>query len=296
MEKIEIQKDIRLGRLSSWRVGGHAEFFCEPKNTDEVIAAEAWAKTQEQPITILGGGSNCLISDQGVKGLVISTRKLTGVESKFDGKKLELICLGGTPKLLAAKKFQNEGMTPALFLAGIPGDVAGGVVMNAGVGELIVPREFCEIVDWFEVVRDGKIIKFQNSDIKWGYRFSKGWEPGIIVRVALSWSGAKVDNLSEAVKKANEIRFSKQPLDLPSCGSVFVNPEGQKAAQLIEQSGLKGCRIGDAQVSTKHANFIVNLGKATAKEIDDLIKHVQNKVEAQTGIRLHNEVRYLGQW
>ncbi|MCB0393048.1 MAG: UDP-N-acetylmuramate dehydrogenase, partial [Bdellovibrionales bacterium] len=241
-------------------------------------------------------GSNTLISDEGIPGLTISTRKLNDLTTHLEGSKLKIEALAGTPKLLVMKQFLNHGLNPALFLAGIPGDIAGGVVMNAGVAEDIVPREFVEIVEWFEVVRDGKILKFQNSDIKWSYRKSEGWQPGIIVKVGLQWEGKKIEDLESIVKKANEVRFSKQPLDMPSCGSVFVNPKGHKSAKLIEETGLKGLKIGGAQVSTKHANFIVNLGDAKASDIHQLILKVQSQVKSKHGIDLHNEVCYLGKW
>ncbi len=293
---IEVKKNQRLARLSSWRVGGNAEYFVEPTTIEEVKAAQRFAKEKELSITILGGGTNTLINDSGISGLVVSTRKLVGLSSTSNEKFVKIECLAGTPKLLIMKEFLKFNLSPSLFLAGIPGDIGGGVVMNAGVSEDITPREFVDITEWIEVVRDTEILHFKASDLKWEYRRSIGWEPGVVVRVGLSWKNDPQKNMKDLVLKANEIRFSKQPLDQPSCGSVFVNPPGLKSGQLIEASGLKGHAVGGAQVSEKHANFIVNTGKATAKDIAKLIEHVQRVVFEKQGVKLQNEIRFLGNW
>lgn len=135
---------------------------------------------------------------------------------------------------------------------------------------------------------------YQHDEVTWNYRHSSGWQPGIVTRVHLKWKMEPDPSLLETVKKANHVRLSKQPLDKPSCGSVFKNPEGKKAAQLIDSCQLKGFQIGDAQVSLKHANFIVNLGEAKARDILSVICHVQKTVKEKTGVELKTEVVQMG--
>ena len=296
MAELNIKENVRLARLSSWRVGGPAERFVEPKTQDEVVEAQVLAKENGWPVTVIGGGSNTLISDQGIKGLVISTRKLIGVQEAKQDDHFFVTAQAGTPKLLVMKSFLNQNLAPALFLSGIPGDVAGGVVMNAGVSENVEPREFCEIVSSIKIVKDGVTQVMDTSEIGWSYRSSVGWQPGIILEVTMKWPFEPISEMKAIVRAAQEVRAQKQPLEMPSCGSVFVNPESKKAAQLIDSCGLKGFRIGGAEVSKKHANFIVNSGEATAQDIHDVMEHVQREVFKQTGVKLHNEVRYLGTW
>jgi UDP-N-acetylmuramate dehydrogenase len=211
-----------------------------------------------------------------------------------------MVGLAGCPKAEPLKHFLREKLAPAVFLCGLPGDLGGGVVMNAGVGDAITPREFVESVEFVEVMRlaGGRpvIIRLRAEDLQWSYRHCSGWEPGIIVRVGLRWPlGADAD-VPQRVREATRRRLERQPLQEPSCGSVFKNPVGAKAGALIEQAGLNGLRLGGAQVSEKHANFIVNRGGASAADVDKLIKTVQAEVFRKAGIKLECEVRYLGRW
>lgn len=215
-------------------------------------------------------------------------------------KKIYIKAEAGTKKSEILKLFLKRNLSPALFLAGLPGDVAGGVVMNAGVAEKIIPREFVEIVEEFEVLKyEGdqvKVVKYCNQEIEWEYRHTNGWQPGVIVSVTLSWKLEPDNEIREKVKLANQIRLQKQPLKQPSCGSTFRNPDGDKAGRLIEQAGLKGFKIGGAQVSEKHANFIVTEEGATAKDIKRLMDHIINTVQQKFGIQLQSEVIPLGEW
>lgn len=301
-KEINIHRSVPLAQFTSWLVGGPAEFFCQPTTINELIEAVKWALLNKIKITPLGGGSNVLISDSGISGLVINLRRLSGTEI-FETKDYILIeALAGTGKSDILKIFLKYKLAPSLFLAGLPGDVAGGVVMNAGVSEQIHPREFGEIVEWIEVLTwknsdlSLEIKKMTSTEIKWVYRHSSGWGPGIITKVAIKWPNHPVPEILEKVRSANRARLSKQPLDLPSCGSVFKNPEGFKAAQLIDQCGLKGATQGGAQVSMKHANFIVNTGEASAKDLWGLIQKVQSEVLVQKKIELVTEVIRLGDW
>lgn len=294
-DKIKIESSVRLAAYTSWNIGGEAEHFCQPRNIIQIREATLWASENNKPVTILSGGSNVLISDRGVSGLVIHMSKFTGALVEEKEGRVCIYALSGTPKSELLKTFLRYKLAPALFLAGLPGDVGGGVVMNAGVSEMYTPREFVEIVDWIRVLRGQDIVNISRDELKWSYRHCHGWQPGIIVEVGISWPNFPIEGILERVKEANKTRLTKQPLDKPSCGSVFVNPEGGKAGQLIESSGLKGFRIGDAQVSEKHANFIVNLGNATAKDTWNLIQHIQKTVRDKTGFELKTEVVLMGE-
>lgn len=278
-------------------IGGNADHFCLPTTVDELKEALAFAKQNQLPITILGGGSNVLISDKGIRGLTIGLRRFSEISTEIRDGRLYINCLSGTAKSELLKVFLKNQMGPALFLAGLPGDVGGGVVMNAGVAEMFEPREFMEMVDSIEVMTaDGETQELQKSDLKISYRHTDGWQPHIVTRVKLSWPHERKPEILTQVREANKIRLSKQPLDMPSCGSVFKNPEGYKVAQLIDQCGLKGYRIGGAQVSTKHANFIVNVEEAKATDAWSLIQHVQKTVKEQKGVEIVTEVIRLGEW
>lgn len=294
---LAVLSKVNLSKYTSWLVGGDAEFFCMPKTVDDLKEALFHAKQNKLPITILGGGSNVLISDDGVPGLTICLRQFSQISSKIENNKLYIEALSGTGKNELLKIFLKNKLAPALFLAGLPGDIGGGVVMNAGVAEAFAPREFMEFVDEIQVMDfDGNIKTINKKDLKISYRHTDGWQPGIVLSVKISWPMDIDETILQKVKDANRTRLTKQPLDMPSCGSVFKNPPDHKAAQLIDLSGLKGFRIGDAQVSLKHANFIVNLENAKAKDIWEVIQHVRATVLEKQKVSLTTEVVKLGLW
>ncbi len=300
---VQIQKNISLQKYNTWVVGGPAEFFCLPYSVDEVVQAQAWAREKKIPVHVLGGGSNVLISDHGVSGLTICLKQMNQLkfetlpaENKDHQQTLSVKAQAGVSKFELLKIFLKHELDPALFLAGIPGDVGGGVVMNAGIGERYHPKEFGQIVFSVDVIKpDGSLQKYKHQEIKWDYRHSTGWQPGIISEVEIRWPMVKNPSILVQVKAANQMRLQKQPLDLPSCGSVFVNP-GPKAAALIDSCGLKGYTLGGAQVSKKHANFIVNFNQAKASEIKQVIEDVQKIVFEKTKIQLQTEVVMMGEF
>ncbi len=292
-----IQQNVLLAPHTSWLVGGTADFFSQPQSVEELREALLWAQSQKMAWTVLGGGTNSLVSDRGIRGLTIVLSKLVGSRVQIEDKKIVIEAFSGTSKSELLKIFLKHKLEPALFLAGLPGDVGGGLVMNAGVSELIKPREFVEITDWLEVMRpNGDIDRLSAHSLNWSYRHLHGWQPGIIVRAGLSWPLDPQIDILEKVRDANRNRLSKQPLDLPSCGSVFRNPQGTSAGRLIESLGLKGYTVGGAKVSEKHANFIVNFQNASATDIHQVISHVQAESLVRAGISLQTEVAYLGDW
>ena len=308
----EPRRSHPLCGMSSWRVGGEADFFCEPESQEDIFYFLKWAKAKNVPVSFLGGGTNVLISDQGVEGLLMCLRKLVGCHVYEVNGRLCVNALAGVSKAEIMRVFLKRNLAPALFLCGLPGDVAGGVVMNAGVGgfppsvsgsssvkDLVrLPREFRDIVDWVKVIREGKTVLVRGGDIEWEYRASRGWGPGLIYEVGMSWPvEPPVADLPALVREVALKRAGSQPLQSASCGSVFKNPlEGKKSGMLIEECGLKGFEIGQARVSEKHANFIVNKGGACARDIDLLIRHIQRVVQKKTGVLLQPEVRYMGRW
>ena len=291
-----ILENKQLREWTFWKIGGPADFFVLPRTIQDLNDAIAFGSSKKLPITVLGGGTNVLVSDKGIRGLVICMQEFVDLESEEKKGRLVIRASAGTPKSELTKLFIKHKLAPALFLCGLPGDVGGGVVMNAGVSEAISPREFVDITDWFDVLRDGIVNRFEKKDIHWHYRHSDGWQPGIVVRAQLSWPVEPDAEIGKKVKEATKLRLSRQPLNLPSCGSTFKNPPGHKAGALIDQAGLKGFRIGGAEVSSKHANFIVNIAQASARDVDAIIRHVQKTVFDKFQVSLETEVRYLGDW
>ena len=294
-----IQHNQQLKSLSWWKVGGPAEHFAAPRNEVELKAVLAEARHQEWPVQVLSGGSNVLISDQGVKGLVLHMSQLRGVQVDQEESDLKATLWAGTSKAQLARLFLTRKLMPAVFLTGLPGDVGGGVVMNAGVGEAIEPREFCEIIEWVRLVQWPSLQekKLWARDLKWGYRSSSlqstGGARDIIVQVGVCWPNQPRAEVMQLVRQATQNRLRRQPLQHPSGGSTFKNPLPHKAGQLIEQCGLKGYRCGGASVSQRHANFIVNDQQATAKDVAAVVRHIQREVRQKTGISLEPEFVWL---
>lgn len=300
-----VRENVRLSPYTSWLVGGPADFLVEPQSEEDLSAGIAFGCERGLPITILGGGTNVLISDKGIRGLVIALKKFSGLSAEVRDGRLSIEALSGTSKSELLKTFLKNKLEPAIFLAGLPGDVGGGVVMNAGIGEMLKPREFVEITDAVEVWNwnsDGQIQKKKMlaHELTWSYRHCEGWREAagasLIAKVWMSWPHEPKEDVLSRVRSANQVRLTKQPLDMPSCGSVFVNPPGTSAGRVVEAAGLKGFAVGGAKVSEKHANFIVNTGAATASEIAQVIRHVQKTVREKAGIELKTEVVWLGDW
>ena len=314
---MDIHKNISLKKWNTWKVGGCADFFYAPTTEAELLQSLKWAKESLLSVNVLGGGTNVLVSDEGVRGLTIHTIKLQTIRVWEEDNVFYVAALAGAAKADVMQIFLKHKLAPAIFLCGLPGAVAGGVVMNAGISvsslpeeslfpaassfpkkqeSSSLPREFRDIVKWVKILRGDKLICIKGEDIIWEYRASKAWEPGVIYEVCMAWPKQTIDNIQSLIQQMALRRMRTQPLQSASSGSVFKNPKGDKAGRLIEECGLKGYRIGGAMVSKKHANFIVNTGEATAKDIHFLIQHIQQIVEEQKGILLEPEIKYLGTW
>lgn len=293
---MEIREKENLKPFSWWQTGGVAEYFCQPTKPEELKSALCWAKENNKDFTVLGSGTNVLISDYGVKGLVISTNKLNACSFKKTKDTLLITCQAGVLKSQIMKIFKSHKLAPALFLSGLPGDVGGGIVMNAGVGESFKPYEFSQIVKSFKTMSFESEKTYKKEEIEWSYRKSSGWGKAVIYLAELEWPLVEANDLNTQIKLALKKRRASQPLDKASCGSVFKNPYPLHAGKLVEDAGLKGLKQGFAQVSEKHANFILNLGGAKSKDIHKLITIIQQKVYEKFQVHLQTEVHYLGVW
>jgi UDP-N-acetylmuramate dehydrogenase len=290
-----VRAGVSLKGLTTWKVGGLAQWYLEPKTLVETQAGLAWAKQQGLPITVIGAGSNLLISDRGLAGLVICTRHLRHIDTQFDRETQSIVADAG--KMVASLAWQaaRRGWGGMEWAAGIPGTLGGAVVMNAGAHG----HSTQEILISAEVLNaDGSIETLTTADLNYSYRTSNlQGETKIVLSAKFKLQAAsEPEEIKSRTFRDLEKRHSKQPYDRPSCGSVFRNPSPLYAAALIEELGLKGYRIGGAEVSTLHANFIINHKDATATEIRELIYFVQSQVKAKYAIELEPEVKMLGEF
>ncbi len=277
-----------LRRYTSMGVGGPAQALVFPSDTDDLTRLLQFAREQAVPFFILGAGSNLLVRDGGFNGLVINLC----LGFKQISHRSRLLCAQAgvlISKLLAyAQTNQLAGME---FLAGVPGTVGGAVVMNAGAAG----KEIGELVRSVSLLRpEGNQLRLQREQIEFGYRTTSLASQGIVLEAEFELLEAASETIENKVQQVLAQRKQTQPPD-PSAGSIFKNPPGDYAGRLIEGVGLKGFSLGNAQVSERHANFILNKGGASAQDIESLIQLIQKKVLAQKGIRLEPEVKIVGQ-
>ncbi len=278
-----------MSRHTSWRAGGPAELWFEPRNADD-LAAFLRALSPEEPVTWVGLGSNLLVRDGGIRGAVISVHGiLDGLERVGE---LRVRAEAGVACARLGRRCVQWQLGPAEFFAGIPGTVGGALAMNAGAWG----GETWPLVAEVEVInRAGERRRRAASEYHWGYRRVTPPVPDEWFLAATFGLEQRLDADLATINTLLERRRQTQPINERTCGSVFRNPPGDHAARLIEAAGLKGCRIGGAVVSTRHANFIVNEGTATAADLEALLRHVQAVVQDVHGVRLEPEVRILGE-
>ena len=279
-----------LANLTTFKVGGPAEWFAAPRSVSELQACVQWANAEGLPITRLGAGSNLLISDRGLPGLVICTRYLRQAEFDEMGR---VTAAAGMPMATLAWKVAKRGWTGLAWTVGIPGTVGGAVVMNAGAHG----SDTQTILVSTDVLNpDGSLETLTSDQLQFKYRTSMlQSDPRIVTQATFQLEPGHDPNVVRAETAADlEQRRTTQPYHLPSCGSVFRNPQPKSAGWLIEQSGLKGFKVGQAQVAERHANFILNCGGATASDIFKLIRHIQDIVDDRWSLQLRPEVQILG--
>ncbi len=283
----EIRHDEPMSRHTSWRVGGAAETFFKPANLDD-LSQFLQQLGRQVPIFWFGLGSNLLVRDGGIPGVVIAT---AGIFSDLERLEDQCVRVGvSVPCTQLARQCIRWGFGPSEFFAGIPGTLGGALAMNAGAHG----SETWERVRSVRTIdREGVVNQRSPDDFEVGYRSVTGPEDEWFVEATL---GFDVDGEAsmETLKAMLARRKATQPLGLPSCGSVFRNPPGDHAARLIEAAGLKGCSIGGAEVSDKHANFIINRRNASASDVESLMQHVQDTVRQVHGVDLIREVRIIG--
>ena len=284
-----IRYDEPMSKHTSWRVGGPADFFFTPRDRDD-LATFLRALPADVPLTWVGLGSNLLVRDGGIRGVVICTQ---GAFTRLERiSSTNVFCDAGVPCARLARQCAAWGLGQADFFAGIPGTFGGALAMNAGAfgGDTWSLVVSVETID-----RAGRVHRRAPQEYQIGYRSVRFPVAGEWFLAAELRFGRREAGESARVRELAERRKQTQPLGEWSCGSVFTNPPGDYAARLIEAAGLKGCRRGGAVVSEKHANFILNEGSATACDIEDLILHVQETVRRLHAVVLVPEVRIIGE-
>lgn len=287
----QIKSQVPLATLTSFRVGGPAQWYVAPQNVEALQAAFAWAHSESLPVTLLGAGSNLLVSDRGIPGLVIGTRHLRHTE--FNPEAGRVTVAAGEPLPRLAWQAAERGWQGLEWAVGIPGSVGGAVVMNAGAHKSCIADNLVNA----QVLLPSRTLKTLTCEqLGYSYRTSvlQGNEHLVTQATFQLQPGADPEQVTVSTTQHLEQRRQTQPYHLPSCGSVFRNPLPYTAGWLIEQTGLKGYQIGAAQVAQRHANFIVNCGGATASDICQLIKYVQQQVEQRWSLKLEPEVKMLG--
>ena len=282
--------DEPLARHTTWRIGGPADVLVIPDTLTEMKAALATAKRHELPVFVLGRGSNLLVKDGGMRGVVL---KLGDGFAAVETSGCSLTALAGRTIISAANIAIRSGLSGLEFASLIPGTVGGAVTMNAGAygGEIKDVLAKATVID-----RAGEVTEVLPQELAFAYRRSAVEEKGlVVVEATFALKAGDRAQMLERVRAWSERRAATQPLSMPNCGSVFRNPAGDFSARLIEAAGLKGHRIGNAMISDLHANFIVNLGQAQATDALALMNLAQTAVWERFGVKLEPEVRVVGE-
>lgn len=278
---------VPLGPRCWFQVGGPADFLFTPED-DADLQMFFQNVPKDLPVTVIGVGSNLLVRDGGVDGVVIRLgRHFAQIEAMGN----EVIAGAGALDLNVATVAMEHGIAGLEFLSGIPGTIGGGVAMNAGA----YGREIKEVLVYAEVMlTDGTIQKMTAADLQLTYRHAELPEGAIVLRAVLKGEPGDKETIKAAMTKIQEERASTQPIKSRTGGSTFKNPEGKKAWQLVDDAGCRGLMMGKAQVSEKHTNFLINTGDATAAELEALGEEVRSRVKAKSGIKLHWEIKRIG--
>ena len=285
---IDIQENIPLSRYSFTETGGPAQFLAFPKSLAELQDLLAAAEEEQLPITVIGNASNLIISDKGIKGLVIILTKMHQIKVTGD----KVTAEAGARIIDTSFAAGKAGLSGLEFAAGIPGSVGGAVFMNAGAygGETKDCLETATVL-----TKDGQLKTYSNAELQFSYRHSLVQETKeIVVSAVFALKKGDREAILDEMNYLNALRKYKQPLEYPSCGSVFNRPTGHFVGPMLIKAGLQGKQIGGAQVSIKHAGFIVNKGGATATDYLNLIHYIQKTIKEKYGIDLHTEVRIIG--
>ena len=286
---IKIKTNEPLSRYTYTKTGGPADYLAFPTTRQELKDLLVRARKQKMPVTTLGNSSNLIIKDGGIRGLVIMLPEF----NKIEVKQQQITAEAGAAIIAVTKSASKASLTGLEFAAGIPGSVGGAIFMNAGAygGEI---ANVVSSID--EILPDGREVQISGSDLHFGYRHSVVQENhGIVVAATFNLEAGQQPQIQDKMDELNALRRSKQPLEYPSCGSVFKRPKGHFTGPLIIKAGLQGKSIGGAQVSNKHAGFIINTGNATATDYLQLIQLIQKTVKEKFAVQLETEVRIIGE-
>ncbi|MDD2554014.1 MAG: UDP-N-acetylmuramate dehydrogenase [Desulfotomaculaceae bacterium] len=278
-----------MKKHTSWRIGGPADVFVTPANREELRLAVSYAYEREIPLTIIGAGTNILVADEGIRGVVVKVGCGLDRISVDDNM---VIAESGAKLSKVAAVVRDAGLGGFEFSAGIPGNIGGALVMNAGANGTAIGTRVKEVL---LLNQAGCFFKKTIDEINFGYRSSAlQHDSAVVVEAVFSCYHRDKEAIKHEMEVFIKRRKETQPLHYPSAGSIFKNPPGDSAGRLIEAVGLKGERIGDAQISTLHANFIINLGEARARDIMMLVERARNSVLGHFGIELKPEVKVVG--
>ncbi|HBY90790.1 MAG: UDP-N-acetylmuramate dehydrogenase [Ruoffia tabacinasalis] len=285
---LNIKFNHALSDYSYTKTGGEADVIAFPKSKDEVKQIIDWAKEFDAPLTILGNLSNLIVKDGGIRGIVMILTDMNAIS--VDGH--YIYAESGAGIIEVSREAYRHSLTGLEFACGIPGSVGGAVFMNAGAYE----GEITDINVKIEAInREGQFLTYTNEDAEFAYRHSIFQEnDNIILGVSFELQPGDQEAIKEKMDHLTELRESKQPLEYPSCGSVFKRPVGYYTGKLIQDAGLQGHRIGGAEISRKHAGFIINVGGATATDYVEMIEYIQETIWNLNSVRLETEVRIIG--
>ena len=285
---IEILFNEPLKQYTYTKVGGAADYLAFPRNQYELKRIVTFANAQEIPWMVLGNSSNIIVRDSGIEGFVIMFDHFHDI--RVNGYVIE--AEAGAKLIDVTHVARYHSLTGFEFACGIPGSIGGAVYMNAGAygGEITHILQSCKVL-----TPEGEIKTLTAEELAFGYRHSKIQETGdVVISAKFALAPGNYDQIDQEMARLTHLRELKQPLEYPSCGSVFKRPVGHFAGQLISEAGLKGHRIGGVEVSEKHAGFMINVDHGTAKDYEDLIAHVIATVEKSAGVTLEREVRIIG--
>lgn len=284
-----IKVDEPLKRYTYTETGGEADFYLSPTKNEEVQAIVSYAYNNNIPVTYLGNGSNIIIREGGIRGIVLSLLSLDHIDVSDDA----IIAGSGAAIIDVSRVARDHVLTGLEFACGIPGSIGGAVFMNAGA----YGGEVKDCIDYALCVNEkGDLIKLTTEELELDYRNSIVQKKHLVVlEAAFTLMPGNLDEIQAKMDDLTERRESKQPLEYPSCGSVFQRPPGHFAGKLIQDSDLQGHRIGGVEVSKKHAGFMVNVDNGTATDYEDLIHHVQRTVKDKFDVELNTEVRIIGE-
>ncbi len=290
LEGIKKRFQVPMTELTTFKIGGPLDLLVEPEQEEDIQKILSFCQIQKLPWMMIGLGSNLLVRDKGIRGIGI---KLSGKFNSFEMGGETVTAGAGMTLGDLAKETAHRGLSGLEFACGIPGTVGGGVYMNAGAYD----GEMAGVLKRVQAIDETKgPIWYERAELNMGYRNSRFQSSGqIITMVQLELKKSDKEGAESKIAQLTCSRESKQPLDMPSAGSVFRRPAGHYVGPLIEQSGLKGFSIGGAQISMKHAGFIVNKGGATAGDVIGLIKHIQTKVKEKFNVELTPEIRIVGE-